>query len=101
MGTLSRVVAASLQGGRARSLYRAEGERVLFRLLMKTPAGLALQAQIDDVNVALGALAGRSLEHARVAMRTPGTYTLVIEAGGVALTLVFEPSGVSVTSLAT
>jgi len=101
VGTLARVVTASLQGGRARRLYLAEGERTLLGLLRKTPAGQALQAQIDDVNAALKALGGRALEEARVAMRTPGVYTLAIEAGGVTLTLVFEPSGVSMTSLAT
>ena len=34
---LDRILTASLQGGRARHLYKAEGERLLTRVLSRTP----------------------------------------------------------------
>src|SRR5690349_6726413 len=63
---LERILTASLQGGRARHLYKAEGERVLTRLLLRTPGGQRLQEDLDAVNQALRSLGGRRLDGVRV-----------------------------------
>ncbi|MCL4291433.1 MAG: hypothetical protein KJ056_00170 [Acidimicrobiia bacterium] len=99
LGILSEVAAASLQGGRARRLYRAEGERCLTGVLLRTAAGRELRRGLDDVNVALGTLAGRRLEGVRVAMRRPGSFTVSIDCEGVAITLATTAAAVTVDSL--
>jgi hypothetical protein len=96
---LERILAASLQGGRARHLYKAEGERLLTRLLARTPGGERLQADLDAVNRALRSLAGRQLDAVSVAMRTPGHFTVSLQTEGVGLVLVVRPDGVAVESL--
>ena len=96
---LERILAASLQGGRARHLYKAEGERTLTRLLLRTPGGRRLQENLDAVNKALRALGGRRLDDVKVAMRTPGHFTVSLQTEGVGLVLVVRPDGVAVESL--
>jgi hypothetical protein len=96
---LERILTASLQGGRARHLYKAEGERLLTRVLSRTPGGKRLQEDLDAVNQALGTLAGRHLDQVRVAMRTPGHFTVSLQTDGVGVVLVVRPDGVAVESL--
>jgi len=96
---LERIITASLQGGRARHLYKAEGERLLTRLLLRTPAGRQLQEDLDAVNRALRSLGGRHLEGVNVAMRTPGHFTVSLQTEGVGVVLVVRPDGVAVESL--
>jgi hypothetical protein len=97
--TLERILTASLQGGRARHLYKAEGERVLTRVLLRTPGGQRLQQGLDGVNQALRSLGGRRLDGVRVAMRAPGHFTVSLQTEGVGLVLVVRPDGVAVESL--
>lgn len=101
LAALERILNASLQGGRARHLYKAEGERVLTRLLLRTPGGQQLQQDLDSVNQALRSLAGRQLDQVRVAMRTPGHFTVSLQTERVSLVLVVRPDGVAVESLTT
>jgi hypothetical protein len=96
---LQRILTASLQGGRARHLYKAEGERLLTSVLLRTPGGRRLQEDLDAVNQALRSLTGRQLDEVRVAMRAPGHFTLSLQTEGVGLVLVVRPDGVAVESL--
>lgn len=96
---LGEVLLASLEGGRARRLYRAEGERLLAEVFERTPRGAALRAELDAVNGALRALRGRALDDVRVGARVPGRFTVSLSAGGVGVTLVVRPDGVAVESL--
>jgi hypothetical protein len=99
VGLLEQVSLASLQGGRARQLYKAEGERTLVRLLLRTPRGQEIETQLGAVNDALGALRGRPVDEVRVGMRAPGHFTVDLWAGSVGITLTIRPYGVSVESL--
>ncbi len=99
VGLLEQVVLASLQGGRARQLYKAEGERTLVRLLLRTPRGQEIQGQLAAVNDALDALRGRLVDEVRVGMRSPGHFTVDLRAGSIGITLTVRPYGVSVESL--
>ena len=101
VGLLEQVSLASLQGGRARQLYKAEGERTLVRLLLRTPRGQEIQTELGAVNDALAALRGRPVEEVRVGMRAPGHFTVDLRAGSVGITLSVRPYGVSVESLTT
>lgn len=96
---LERILLASLQGGRARQLYKAEGERLLTRLLLRTPGGQRLQGNLDAVNQALRVLGGRQLDQVKVAMRAPGHFTVSLQTEGVGLVLAVRPDGVAVESL--
>lgn len=99
LATLERILTASLQGGRARHLYKAEGERLLTRLLARTPGGRRQQEELEAVNQALRSLGGRLLDRVSVAMRTPGHFTVSLQTEGVGLVLVVRPDGVAVESL--
>lgn len=97
---LESVLELALQTARARKLYRAEGERILTHLFRRTPRGRELTAHLDQVNEALLALAGHTLNRARVGMRTLGHFTLTIETEAATITLAVRPDSVNVESVA-
>lgn len=96
---LERVCSLALETGKARQLGRAEVERLLTAVLCRTPRGRAMADEVSAVNRALGQLAGRPLEAARVAQRMPGHYDLSLSVTGFSLTLEIKPDGISVRSL--
>jgi hypothetical protein len=97
---LESVLELALQTGRARQLYRAEGERILTSVLRRTPRGREHAAQLDKVNEALRVMAGETLEAVRVRMRTLGHYTMTIQSKATTITLAVRPDGVRVDSVA-
>lgn len=99
MAALERVCTLALETGKARQIGRAEAERLLAAVLRRTDRGRALAEEAADVNRALGQLAGRQLEAARVTWRLPGHYDLSLSVSGFALTLAIGPDGVRVRSL--
>lgn len=101
LDVLGDVLVASIQGGRARQLYRANGEKTLNRLLTRTPVGKERSAHIDEVNTALSALNGRQIDSIRVGARSPGQHTLTITTQGITLTLGVTGAGVTVESVTT
>lgn len=96
---LEGLAVMTLQTGRARARGRAEGERIWTGLLLRTPRGQTVRAQLEEVNRALQALQGLVLESVRVEMRTLGHFTVSLHAGGVGLTLAVRADGVQVESL--
>lgn len=100
VGTLEHLATTSLTGGRARRLYTAEGEKLLNRVLSRTPGGQARAASTSEVNAALSVLAGRQLTSIKVATRVPGSHTVRIDVDGVVLTLGLSGAGVTVESVA-
>ncbi|MFN2557392.1 MAG: hypothetical protein ABR592_11105 [Nitriliruptorales bacterium] len=96
---LESLLELALQTARARRLYRAEGERVLTQLFRRTPRGRELAEHLDQVNHALGALAGHTLNRARVGMRTLGHFTLTLETEAATMTLAVRPDSVNVESV--
>ncbi len=99
MAALERVCTLALETGKARQIGRAEAERLLSAVLRRTERGRALAEEADSVNRALGQLAGRQLEAARLNWRMPGHYELSLSVSGFALTLAIGPDGVRVRSL--
>ncbi len=89
----------ALETGRARILYRAEGERVLTDLFRRTPKGGELARLLEEVNKALSSLEGRTLKRVQVAMRTLGHFTIALEVEGAGVTLAVRPQGVTVESI--
>ncbi len=97
---LEGLLALALETGRARLLYRAEGERIFTDLFRRTPKGQELGSLLEEVNRALMALKGRTLTGVRVAMRTLGHYTITLETEEATVTLAVKPQGVNLESLA-
>lgn len=97
---LASLVELTLQTARARQLYRAEGEKILTSLFRRTPRGRELAAQLSDVNTALKALHGHSVESMSVRMRTIGHFTVTVGTEAVTLTLAVRPDSVNVESVA-
>lgn len=98
-GALERVCVLALETGKARQMGRAEAERLLSSVLGRTVRGRAMAQQVTDVNRALGQLAGRELESARLTWRMPGHYDLSLAVSGVAVTLAIGPDGIGIRSL--
>lgn len=96
---LASVLEFTLQTGRARGLYTAEGERILTGLYRRTPTGRAADAQLRAVNSALRALVGQPLDGVRVGMRTVGHHTLALSTGAGQVTLAIRPDGVEIHSV--
>lgn len=100
VATLEHLLTTSLTGGRARRVYTAEGEKLLNRVLARTPGGRSRAAALAEVNRALASFAGRELQGVRVATRVPGSHTVRLETDGVVLTLGLSAAGVTVESVA-
>ncbi len=96
---LERVCTLALETGKARQLGRAEAERLLTGVLRRTGRGRAMAEEVADVNRALGQLAGRRLEAARLTWRMPGHYDLSLSVDGCALTMAIGPDGIRIRSL--
>lgn len=96
---LEEIITLTLETGRARRVYRAEGERVLTDLFHQTPRGKETARQLAEVNRALALLRGHPLADIRVTMRTLGHFTLRLETQAVAITLAIRSHGVSVESV--
>lgn len=96
---LQSLLELALQTARARTLYRAEGEKVLTGLFRRTPAGRALSNQMRDINSALRAVADHELRSARVGMRTLGHFTVTLRTDEATLTLAVRPDGMNIESV--
>ena len=64
--------------GRIRSIYGPEGEQAVLALYRRLPAGRELTQSTRDLNAALAALEGRSLERISVNAVGPGEYGVTI-----------------------
>ncbi len=96
---LDGLLTLALETGRARTLYRAEGERLLTDLFRRTSRGQSLVRDIEQINRALKILRGQQLENVRVGFRTLGNFSLVLETASFIITLSFTSDGVRVDSL--
>lgn len=93
--SLERVLELGLRTGRVRRLHGPHAEAAAARLFHATPKGRALGAALAEVNQALAALRGRTLEGVSFAARGPGAYTLSIDTTAARLTLEIGGEGVA------
>lgn len=96
---LERLLELTLRTGRVRRLHGPHAEAAAIRLYQTTPAGRAVSAALAEVNAALGAVRGRTLERLAFSPKAPGTYLLTLSTPGAKLTLEIGPDGVSVREL--
>jgi hypothetical protein len=79
VGALENLLELELRTGRARKIHGPMVESTFLRLYQKTPTGSDLQKSTTQVNNALAALQGQTLEHIAFAPKGPGVFTLDLE----------------------
>ena len=89
-----------LQTQRVRRQHGPEAEQALLRLFHRTPRGAALAQAARDVNAALEALHGHTLESLTFTP-TPRGHSLVIDTAHCSLTLAIDRAGVRVERMET
>jgi hypothetical protein len=99
LGRLETVLEMTLQTGRARRLQGASAEQALLRLFHQTPRGAAARRATQNVNEALAALAGQTIDGMLFTVQGPGVYRLGLSTERSRLTLEIDRHGVSVESL--
>ena len=75
---LGELLELGLQTGRLRSIYGPEGEQAALALFRRLPLGKELTQSARDLNEALGALEGRTIEKLSVNAVGPGEYGVTI-----------------------
>ena len=98
-GRVGELVALALETGRARSVHGPAGVRALVSVWKDTPQGRTAQGKIEDLNEALAALRGRTVDALRVAPLGPGAYSLSIAAGDVEVRLTFDRTEATLRSI--
>jgi hypothetical protein len=99
IGRLEQLLEMTLQTGRVRRMYGAEGEQALLRLFHQTPRGAAARRATEAVNRTLATLEGERIETMLFTTQGPGVYRLGIETGRCRITLEIDRHGVTVESL--
>ena len=79
---LAELLELGLATGRVRSLYGPEGEQAALALFRRLPLGSELTQSARDLNEALGALEGRTIERVSVNAVGPGEYGVTISTDG-------------------
>ena len=96
---LEVLLEVGLESGRIRKLHLADGETAARRVYARTPRGEAIRASADQVNQALEALVGQSVEEVRIAPQGPGAYTLSLGTDQGRLLIRFDRQGVRLQSV--
>ena len=93
------LVALAVETGRARSVHGAAGVRALIAVWKDTPQGRRAVEHAEELNQALTALRGRSIDGVRVTPTAPGAYSLTIVAGDVEVRLTFDRTEATLRSI--
>jgi hypothetical protein len=75
---LAELLELGLSTGRVRAIYGPEGEQAALALFRRLPLGKELTRSARDLNEALGALEGRTIEKISVNAVGPGEYGVTI-----------------------
>jgi hypothetical protein len=75
---LAELLELGLSTGRVRAVYGPEGEQAALALFRRLPLGRELTESARDLNAALGALEGRTIEKISVNAVGPGEYGVTI-----------------------
>ncbi len=75
---LAELLELGLATGRVRAVYGPEGEQAALALFRRLPLGKELTASARDLNEALGALEGRTIDRISVNAVGPGEYGVTI-----------------------
>jgi hypothetical protein len=75
---LAELLELGLATGRVRAIYGPEGEQAALALFRRLPLGKELTQSARDLNEALGALEGRTIDKVSVSAVGPGEYGVTI-----------------------
>jgi len=98
-GRLGEVASVALETGRARAVHGPTGVRALTGVWRETPQGRAVLEQVEELNAALRAVRGLSVESFRVSVTAPGSYAVSISAGPYELRVALDRAGATLRSV--
>jgi hypothetical protein len=96
---LGELLELGLQTGRIRSLYGPDGEQATLGLFRRLPIGRELGRSTRDLNEALEALAGRTIERISVSAVGPGEYGVTISTEDYELVLRLGSAGARLATI--
>jgi hypothetical protein len=97
---LATLLQVSLESGRVRHFYGADGEQALIKLFRRTPAGRALSESTRAVTEGLAGLQGQAIESISLSTVGPGAYSLTIDTDRCELRLRVDRSGARIENVA-
>ena len=93
------LAALALETGRARTVHGPAGVRALIAVWKDTPQGRRAAERARELNEALTALRGRTIDGVRVLPTAPGNYALTVAAGDVEVRLTFDRDEATLRSI--
>jgi hypothetical protein len=96
---LGELLELGLQTGRLRAVYGPEGEQAALGLFRRLPQGKEISQSTSELNEALEALSGRTLEKLSVHAVGPGEYGVSISAEGFELVIRLGRSGARISTV--
>jgi hypothetical protein len=96
---LAELLELGLQTGRVRALYGPDGEQATLSLYRKLPAGKELTQTTRDLNEALHALDGRTIDSISVSAVGPGEYGVAISTGDYEVVLRLGKAGARLATI--
>jgi|SRR5579884_84598 len=98
---LAELLELGLQTGRVRALYGPAGEQAALGLYRRLPPGQEVAETTRELNEALAALAGKTIEKVSVSAVGPGEYGLTISTEEFEIALRLGRAGARVASIGT
>jgi hypothetical protein len=96
---LGELLELGLQSGRLRAVYGPDGEQAALALFRRLPHGKELMQSTRDLNEALEALEGRTLERISIHAVGPGEYGVSISTDGFELALNLGRNGARLSTI--
>ena len=96
---LAELLELGLSTGRVRAVYGPEGEQAALGLFRRLPLGKELSESTRELNVALAALEGRTIEKISVSVVGPGEYGVSISTEDFEIALRLGKAGARVASI--
>ena len=98
---LEELIELGLSTGRIRSVYGPEGEQAALGLFRRLPLGKELAETTRELNEALSALEGRTIEKIAVSVVGPGEYGVTVSTEDFEIALRLGKAGARVASIGT
>ena len=98
---LEELIELGLQSGRIRGIYGPEGEQAALGLFRRLPLGKELAETTRELNEALSALEGRTIEKISVSVVGPGEYGVTVSTEDFEIALRLGKAGARVASIGT
>ena len=98
-GRLAMVIELLLTSGKARRTYGPAADSSLWALFQKTPRGTAEREALANLNTALKAFEGQTLEFVRVAARAPGANSITLKSAALQVVVRFDSAGARVETV--